>query len=360
MQYTFFSFGKNEIMNYSLVILTAGIFLLPLTLFSQSIDYLPKEDSSKRHIEYMNNYINLKISHTSNVDELSVINDDNKVLLRPNSSSFSQLYFNYRFISFGVKYVPKWLPGNVDNDKKGKSKFGGFGLNLNFHNWLQGLSYSKTKGYYLENTSDYNPSWNENDPYIQFPKLEFLNFQGTTAYKFNRNYSINAVATQTERQVRSAGSFIPQLLYRYYIINNKIDLQANQSSQKSNNFEMVLGAGYYYTFVLKNDFYISLGATPGVGAVFTKLTTRLPGEEIVSNQNNAIFRIDGKVGLGYNGRRFFAGVYTNVSASSAQQQNTSVINQDARVIVQGFVGFRLNAPKWMSETVDAATKLKPF
>jgi len=325
--------------------------LMPMcSLIGQSND--SANSGVAKYIEYMNNYINLKLSHTSDVDELSVITNENEIHLKPNASSFSQLYFNYRFISFSFRYVPKWLPGNDDNDKKGKSKFGGFGVNLNFNRWMQGLSYSKTKGYYLENTSDYNATWNENEPYIQFPQLEFKNFQGITAYKFNRNFSVNAVATQTERQVKSAGSFIPQLLYRYYIIDNKIELEPNQSSQKSNNFEMVLGAGYYYTFVLKNNIYISLGATPGAGVVFTNLTTRYPDEEVVSNQSNAIFRIDGRAGLGYNGPRFFTGVYSNISASSEQQQNSSVINQDARLLVQGFVGYRLNAPKWMREKVD--------
>jgi hypothetical protein len=305
----------------------------------------------------MRNYIGLKLSHTSDVDELSVITNDNDIYLSPNASSFSQLFFNYRFISFSVRYIPKWLPGNDDNDIKGKTKGSGFGLNLNFDRWLQELSYSKTKGYYLENTADYDPSWNEGDPYVQFPNLQFLNFQGITAYKFNPNFSVNAVATQTERQIRSAGSFIPQLLYRYYIIDNKEDLQGNQSSQKSNNFEMVLGVGYYHTFVLKHDFYISLGATPGVGTVFTKLTTRFPDEDIYTNQKNAIFRVDGRAGIGYNGRRFFAGIYSKIAASSVEQQKTSVVNQDTRFVVQGFVGYRLNAPKWMRENVDKVGKI---
>jgi hypothetical protein len=339
-------------MKLKFFLVITGILMSINLLRSQSKDSLALADISSRYIEYMSNYINLKLAHTSDVDELSVITDGNDIFLSPNASSFSQLFFNYRFISFSIRYIPKWLPGNDDDDVKGKTKGGGFGLNLNFDRWLQELSYSKTKGYYLENTADYDPSWSEGDPYIQFPNLQFLNFQGITAYKFNPNFSVNAVATQTERQVRSAGSFIPQLLYRYYIIENKEDPEPNQATQKSNNFEMVLGAGYYHTFVLKNDFYISLGATPGVGTVYTKLTTRFPDEEIYTNQKNTIFRVDGKAGIGYNGPRFFAGVYSKIAASSVEQQKTSVVNQDTRFVVQGFVGYRLNAPKWMRDNVD--------
>lgn len=332
--------------------------LLPIwSLCGQANDSVKLSIPPHQYIEYMRNYINLKFAHTSEEDELSVVNDDNDIFLKPNASSYSQLFFNYRFISFSIKYIPKWLPGNDDNDIKGTTKGGGFGANLNFDKWQQAFSYSKTRGYYLENTSDYDPGWSEGDPYVQFPKLEFINYQGITSYKFNANYSLNAVALQTERQLRSAGSFIPHLLYRYYIIDNKVALQPNESSQKSKNFEILLGVGYYHTFVIKNNFYISLGATPGIGSIFTKLTTRLPSGDEYSNQKNAIFRMDGRAGAGFNGSRFFAGIYSTISASSEQQQNTSVINQDARLIVQGFLGYRLNAPKWMKDKVDDAGRI---
>jgi hypothetical protein len=152
--------------------------------------------------------------------------------------------FNYRFISLSIRYIPKWLPGNDDEDLKGKTKGGGFGLNFTYSKWMQHLSYSKTKGFYLENTSEHRPGWEDGDPYVQFPDLEFKNFQGITAYKFNPGYSINAVAWQTERQVKSAGSFIPHFLYRYYISDNKAAPTPGGFTQKSNNLELVLGAVY--------------------------------------------------------------------------------------------------------------------
>lgn len=321
-------------------------------LLGQVKDSAKNNYATSDYIEFMSNFINLKLAVNSEVDKLSVLTDNSNIYLSPNASTESRLYFNYRFLSFSIRYLPHWLSGNDDNDIKGQTRGGGFGVNLNFKRWLQEVSYSRIKGYYLENMTDFDPSWVEGDPHIQFPQLENKTFSGITAYKFNPNYSINAVVTQTERQIKSAGSFIPHLLYRYYIIENKVEISAGGSSQKSNNFEVVLGAGYYHTFVLKNDFYISLGATPGVGTVLTKLTTRFATEETVTNQRNAILRLDSRAGAGYNGRRFFAGVYTKFSSASVKQQKTSVINQDNRISVQGFLGYRLNAPKWMKDNVD--------
>jgi hypothetical protein len=94
-----------------------------------------------------------------------------------------------------------------------------------------------------------------------------------------------------------------------------------------------------------------LGAIPVAGVGFTKLTTRFQGEEILY-QRDSIFRVDGKSGLGYNCLRFFAELYSNITDSSEQPQKTSVFNHDARLLLQGFVGYRLNEPKWLNENVD--------
>jgi hypothetical protein len=311
------------------------------------------EDSG--HIEYMTNSVNLKLAQNTDMAELSV-NTNIDVNLSPNAASATRLYFNYRFLSFSVGFIPKFLPGNDDDDIRGSTKGSGLGLSLNFNKWLNSFSYSKTKGYYLENTADFNSSWKEGDPYIQFPELQYTNIRGITAYKFNPNYSINAVATQTERQLKSAGSFIPQLVYRYYIIDNKVTSPGG-NSQKTNNWEFVLGAGYYHTFVLKKSFYISLGAAPGGGVVFTNLTTRTPSGNIKTNENTPVFRLDGTAGLGYNGEKFFAGLYSHGRYVTHKEGHNAAVENDSQLALQAFVGIRFGAPKAIKKEVDALGRI---
>jgi hypothetical protein len=74
---------------------------------------------------------------------------------------------------------------------------------------------------------------------------------------------------------------------------------------------------------------------------------------VVTKQQNAIFRVDGRAGIGYNGRRFFTGAYMKIAGSSYKQGNTSVVTDNDRVVFQGFVGYRLNAPKWLQNNVTA-------
>jgi hypothetical protein len=311
----------------------------------------------EKYIEKITDLITLKLTLNNDIEKLAVYTDASDIKLSPNTKTIARLSFNYKFISVSLSLAPKFFPGNDDDAIRGKSKIGGFGFNFNFTHWLQELSYSRTKGYYLENTKDFNPSWKEGDPYAQIPDLLFKNFQGVTAYNFNPRFSVNALATQSERQLRSAGSLIPHLLYRYYIVDDRTPRTATSTTQKTKNFEVVLGAGYYYNFVIRSSFYIALGLTPGIGYNFTTLQTRFPSGTETAKRNSALFRIDARAGTGYNGHRFFSGLNLNASAAKFRQQNTTAINEDTRLFVQLFAGYRLNAPRFLREKVESVNKI---
>lgn len=309
-----------------------------LNLQAQSTDSITS-------IQQMNDRINVKFSLSNNVETFAVHTEGDNYDLYPNTKNIASLGVSYRFISFSVRFAPKFIPGNNDDDKKGKTSVAGFGTELHFPHWFQQLSYSRTKGYYLHNTPELDPTWNPGQPYLQAPELVSKMFEGETGYSFNPTFSFKALTTQTERQLKSAGSFIPLLSYRYYIVDN----QASGTTQKSNNFEAILGAGYYYTLVLKHSFYLSAGATPGVGLIYTKLTTRYPTGDLKTNSHSSIVRVNAQAALGYNGEKFFAGLYANGFASSFRQQNTTAVNYNNRLTYQLFVGYRFNTPKSVSE-----------
>ena len=169
---------------------------------------------------------------------------------------------------------------------------------------------------------------------------------------------MKSLTTQTERQLKSAGSFIPLVAYRYYIVDDRTPLISSSTSQRSNNFEFAISAGYHYTFVIKQNFYFSLGFTPGVGYNFTKLYTRSQSDNMITRSKSPEFRWDGRGAIGYNGDRFFAGAILNLGGSSFRQENTTVINHDYTAFYQVFIGFRLNAPGILREGVDEALRLK--
>jgi len=234
-------------------------------------------------------------------------------------------------------------------------------LNLFTDHWSQELQFGRTKGFYLYNTGDYNSGWVKGaDPYIQFPGLRVIAFSGTTSYKFNSNFSLKAITSQTEIQIKSCGSLIPSLSYSYYRIDNK-EVKVNQtSSQVSHAYDAVLGLGYYYTFVISSRVYVALGLAPGCGAVYTHLITQLPGEKIRSDYLSAVFRMRERVGIGYNSRKIFAGVDLSLTQSTQERSGSSVQLNASRTYFQVFAGYRFIAPAFLKKKVLQVEKLVPL
>jgi Domain of unknown function (DUF4421) len=179
----------------------------------------------------MDQYLTFRVSMNNDVRGF-VIKNVVRYDIKPNDKNLLKFSVNYRWFSFSYSTAPKFIPGNNDDELKGETKTRAYSLNFNFNHWIQGLSYNYVKGYYLNNTSIFVNPWVEGvDPYIQFPDLVYNNFSGRTAYKFNKNFSFNAIGPQTERQLISAGSFVPAIAYNYYTINDKTALTGQNSSQ---------------------------------------------------------------------------------------------------------------------------------
>ena len=336
--------------------------LFPFFVHAQiEIDSVEPQINSNIYLKDFNDQINIKLDVDSDFERFDLKGDDFEYDIRPNIALKSKISFSYRFLSFGISFLPKFLPGNNDDELKGKTKGIGFGINLNLKHWIQELKYSNVEGFYLENSSDFNlASIDNSEPYFLFPNLKITSFQGNTSYKFNPNFSLKAISTQTEIQLKSAGSFIPGIHYSYYIIDNKSNSELQQSSQRSNSFEVILNAGYYHTFVLNKSWYAAVGLTPGFGINYTNLLTRLPDENVKTNYSNGVFRINGRSGIGYNSERFFGGAEIGAYRSFRNDNISTVTIATTGITYQIFIGYRLKAPKFLKKTVDEVEDIIPF
>ncbi|MCH5719385.1 DUF4421 family protein [Niabella hibiscisoli] len=183
-------------------------------------------------IQHFDSLVTFKVNISDDIEALSVNSGSGKIMLRPNAKLTTRFNFSYRYLSFGFSIAPPLLQEKNSDYTKGSSKLRSIGMNLNRKHWQQSAFYSRTKGYYLENTADYHPSWRSGMPYIQFPELIFKQFYGSTAYSFNNRFSPNAVIAQTERQLLSAGSFIPMFNYRYSISDDRSPLLREDKRKK--------------------------------------------------------------------------------------------------------------------------------
>ncbi|WP_018344156.1 DUF4421 family protein [Cytophaga aurantiaca] len=340
----------------SQIILLFSLIILPAFCKAQLADTL-KEVVENGYIERMDNYVGIKASMSNATETFNIRNNGGQnINLYPNTATYAGMSFNYRFISGGFRIAPKFLPGNGDEETQGKTKEFALGMEFIFRHFFQSIGYSGVRGYYLYNTKDYNSTWKQGDPYIQFPDLKYTGFIGSSGYSFNPRLSLKALSTQTDRQLKSTGGFIIQSKYRYYIINDKEDASPTHTKQRSDNLEINLGIGYNYVFVIKKYFYASIAVVPYIGYLRSHFKTDFYTSSTYTNQNNRILGWDSRFAVGYNGRSFFTGCNLNLGGESYRQENTAVYTDGVQLTYQFFVGYRFNPLKIMKEEVDFMQK----
>lgn len=300
----------------------------------------------------MDEFLAVKLSTSNDIKNFTLKNTT-KYEIDPNDKSIVKLSANYRWLSGSVSATPKFLNGNNNDILKGKTKTTAFALNLNFTHWSQTFSYARIKGFYLNNTADYIPNWRKGvDPYLQFPDLVYNGYAGQTAYTFNKNFSFNALSAQTERQLKSAGTFSPAVSYNYDLIDNKTILTGQDSSQKSKNLQVLVSAGYYHTFVINKNFYFSAGLIPGIGIISTKFYNRHVTETIITRYLNILYHSEATFAMGYNAERFFIGGQLTGTTLSYNQHNISTYITTKGITYQVFAGYRFDAPKFLKNVLN--------
>ncbi len=335
---------KSVFKNNSLLLIVATFCVAGLLRSQDTLQHIVEDG----YIEKMSGKLVLNLSINNEYETFEVRSPNSRTVLYPNAKTNAHLKLNYRFLSFGFQFAPDFLPGNGDEDQKGETKSFRLGTALVFKHWFTDINYSKVKGYYLKNSSDFMVM-QPGDPYIQFPDLHFNNLSLAVGYSSNSRFSFRSLTTQTERQLRSTGSFIPTINFSYYTVNDK---SSSLTTQKSRNIETSIGPGYAYTFVLHKEFYLSLGLSGSLGYLNTKLWTRGLLEPTITYQDNFILRWDGRTGFGYNGSKFYTGLYANLSGTQYEQENSTVLNFNTRVFFQVFFGIRIPAPAYLNRKVN--------
>jgi hypothetical protein len=327
------------------ILLSVLILLLPLTFFGQEEQHgnIQKTERSS-YIQKEDTLINFKFSFYNLDQEFSVTGNGIPITIQPNFTLKTRFFINYKFVSLAFALAPGFLPGNHDNDLKGKTKSFTFNLNFFMNHWVQESQFNRTKGFYINNPGDYKlPGWT---PYIQLPEMKLLVLRGATSYLINSNFSLKAVRNHTEIQKKSAGSFMPSLIYSFYSINND-DEERGQSHQNSHNFEGLVALWYMHTFVVHKNWYISGGVAPAVGYGFTKLDTYFENEHDTNNYSEPVFRLNEQASIGANFKRFFTGVQILASQTKESQGDSPVTQKNYYTTFQVFAGYRFNAPKFM-------------
>lgn len=334
------------------------LFLLgSIALFSSQIANGQLADSTRiivqdGFIEKMDNNIIFKVGLNNKYETFSQrVGDNYEVKLYPNIATNFTVGIDYRFISAGFQITPNFFPGNGDDETYGSTKSLSFGMSTIFNHWAAGFDISNVKGYYLYNTPSLFSDWQVGDPYRTFPKYETFTYSINLGYSFNPRISLRSITTFTERQLKSAGSFMPNIRFKGIKMDTHSEKETRSSNLRNNIYELTIGPSYFYIYVINQNFFAAIGANVGAGiAIWNSSTQQRGGITLESTQTTFAYRWDGKAGLGYNGRSFFGGIYVSMGDLYFNQQGVNQnMQQDFQAYFQVLFGIRLESPKWLKK-----------
>ncbi|WKK64693.1 DUF4421 family protein [Lutimonas zeaxanthinifaciens] len=335
--------------------------LFSLVTYSQN-DSIASIPIPKDSISYTNDYItdhkkrfNVKLEVGNDISTYEIKENDLDLYLKPNLNLRYAVVFSYKFLSVRIGIRPKI--SDEQEELKGGSDTFRFRIQALFDNWNHVLEYNIDKGFYLSNTNEIINS--NSDIRIQFPELSSNVLFGSSSYKFNENYSMRAIQSQTEIQTKSAGSFMPGIGYVFYSlsgtdvikdIDGEIVYRDNYSEYGGFNVSLLLG--YYYTFVLKKNWYLNAYGVPSFGVDFYQTKNISPEGTNTTHFNDTFISINYGFGGGYNGDKFFFGIefknrFTNEKFSANRIKISPSKNQ-----FNVFFGYRFKTPKTVSAPVD--------
>lgn len=266
------------------------VFLLILFLFGNLS--VKGQKLNHRFIKRYPHSINSKVYIGAKTNEFKIEDNVAKDALNYKVAPAPRLGLGiaYRWFSLSGSLIKL---NNSEEIKKGTTNQLDFQWNFYLRSITADLRVQKYQGYFLKNSKTIS-NWEEtNTKLYQRDDLITSSFGGTVRYNFNyRKYSTRAIFSQTERQLKSAGSFSLGIRWNILnvisdssiipskLINNFEDFELNQLS-----FEDIgIGAGYGYTFV-SGKWFLNIGA---MGFIVNQNIQLTGGSEVDSERKNQL------------------------------------------------------------------------
>lgn len=185
---------------------------------------------------------------------LSVENPGKEIMYMPNNPTELGLglAWNNTVLCFSYGYGFDFM-----RDKElGRTKSFDFQLHNYSRKFVLDLFVQDYKGFYMEE--------DKSDLYVLCPDLGIRQFGFNGQYIFNnKRFSYKAAFNQSERQLRSAGSFLAGAGVYFTEIRSDSSFVYNGKNNLEN-FQFGINAGYVYTWVLGKHWHINASATMGI------------------------------------------------------------------------------------------------
>jgi hypothetical protein len=284
--------------------------------FSADAKSLKSYLSSKKDTNYIETYykdliIRLYSGEKSHSLELSDLNSPYHLKYLPNG------YFNMgagvNFRSFGLSLATKIPIFQNSEVKHGETKRFGIQSYIYTSKFAVDVLASFLKGYYLNNSYEHLSSFTKEKEY-QRPDISSANFGLSVNYIFNNShFSYRAAFSDTEKQIKSAGSFLAGgSIFSYQTradsslvprgINATYFLKSRDIS-KSGVLAINANLGYAYSLVFFKNGIFTLSYILGSGIQDNSID-----REFANGINRWRFSMNhsGRIGVGYRYNRYYA------------------------------------------------------
>ncbi|WP_298708611.1 DUF4421 domain-containing protein [Chitinophaga sp.] len=289
---------------------------------SRLVQWLRSENDSN-YVEDLTRDLTVRVygSRKYNYYDMHDRRVDEALLYRPNANNNVGVGFNYKFIGLNLGFNLPFI--NNDDDRFGKTKY----LDLQTHLYTRKLVvdfYGQYyQGYYSSTTRRFFDNAISGRVEGIRPDIINTNIGLHGQYIFNdKRFSYRAAFLQNEYQKKSAGSpLVGAELFAWQMRGDSALVPADARKDgfyegmpftRSSNISLAINAGYAYTLVIAEHWFItgSLALAAGVNRSVLGFNDGNGKEHGLGWQLNSTFRF----AAGYNSRKYYVGVhYVDIS-----------------------------------------------
>jgi hypothetical protein len=252
---------------------------------------------------------------------------------------------NYRFVAAGFAFL---LNSGLDTHKNyAKSKYRTATVKLSGGAFSLEYKFKRFKG-----LTDVNPDnrTNATEPYRLRPDIVNREYQLDLLYNPGwRKYSYQAPFTFSQRQVRSKMGFLMNVGVSFIRMTGDSALITKQQQQFIKGFDAVqainttalrIAPGIGSNVVFFRQYYFSVVMFPSCDVYFYKFFDHADDR---AKPNQAVaWVLDAKAGIGYQSKRFYAGLRYEAERRQASLRAIGLTNRYTFLGIE--VGYRFNAP----------------
>lgn len=295
---------------------------------------------------------------------LTDVSSRNVLFLSPRRSLQQFLKVEYRGMAFKYGISPDYLNPDI-SALTGRNTRKSFGYDFGLGPLGLSVSYERSKGYFLENTADFDPTWTPGKPYIQLNNLQSVLYGLQLSYNVRRRFSEAAVYSCRERQLRPGYSFIPGLTINHIVYSNTMpgtDSFAGRTRYLDCNARLLM-AGSLPLF--RHKLQLSAIAGPVIGVSFVQDRTYIQPQFSEQETHNTVMSLGllYHISLSFNIRYWFIGL--NLFSEQYGSKLSGIQLDKSFYGIALYTGVRFPAPRqvrtatdWTFKQLDGLNPLK--